>query len=359
MIRLVAILLFFTVRSLFSADLQKEDSVVLFPTMAYPVDEGREWEVNIHGWVFRPKPRELTLSVLEFSLGLNIEKKASEKALFEERARLFLADSKRGRQITVRLGKQSATLYKSASNGHFYGILRLTDKQMRELQNAVGGASPSLDLALFQDNREVGFPKIIYPINETGLSVISDIDDTIKVTEILDKKAMLRNTFCRPFRAVEDMADVYRHWAEKYNARFHYVSASPWQLQPLLGQFLRDNQFPEGTFHCKLFRVKDESFFQLFDSPGEHKNSVIEPMLERFPKRKFILVGDSGEKDPEIYGALARKHPSQIQQIFIREVPDSETSPERYQKAFEQLPSSLWKVFINPSEIEFGIKKDY
>lgn len=101
----------------------------------------------------------------------------------------------------------------------------------------------------------------------------------------------------------------------------------------------------------KEFRWKNRTFFSLFTSPEKYKPGVIEPLLKRFPKRKFILIGDSGERDPEIYGALARKFPEQITQIYIRDVTDEAAESERYQKAFQAIPRTKWRIFRAPTEL--------
>jgi phosphatidate phosphatase APP1 len=194
-------------------------------------------------------------------------------------------------------------------------------------------------------------PLEIHSLGEQGTSVISDIDDTIKVSEVLDRSALLKNTFCRPFKPVDGMAGVYRNWEQLHGARFHYVTASPWQLYLPLSDFTRSNAFPAGTWHMKDFRVKDRSVLSLFASPERYKPGVIEPLLRRFPKRQFVLVGDSGEKDPEIYGALARKHPGQIRCILIRDVTGESAASPRYEKAFARLPRELWQIFKEPREI--------
>jgi phosphatidate phosphatase APP1 len=194
-------------------------------------------------------------------------------------------------------------------------------------------------------------PLEIHFLEEQGVSVISDIDDTIKISEVLDKPALLENIFCRTFKPVEGMAGVYRGWERALGVQFHYVTASPWQLYVPLSDFTRSNGFPAGTWHMKEFRVKDRSVLELFASPEHYKPGVIEPLLRRFPKRQFVLVGDSGEKDPEIYGALARKYPAQIQRIFIRDVTGESAGSPRYEKAFAQVPRDHWQVFKEPREI--------
>jgi phosphatidate phosphatase APP1 len=138
-------------------------------------------------------------------------------------------------------------------------------------------------------------------------------------------------------------------------AQFHYVSASPWQLYQPLSEFVRRNGFPAGTFHLKYFRVMDGTVLNLFQSPEAYKPGVIEPLLERFPQRRFVLVGDSGERDPEIYGALARKFPRQIVRILIRDVTGEAADAPRYRKAFDGLPLAQWRIFKEPEEIRDAV----
>jgi len=135
-------------------------------------------------------------------------------------------------------------------------------------------------------------------------------------------------------------------------AAFHYVSGSPWQLYEPLAEFIRTNGYPAGTFHLKEFRWKDQSFRNLFASPEAYKTGVIGPLLKRCPQRRFVLVGDSGERDPEIYGQLARDHPGRIVRIFIREVGDQASDAPRYQAAFRGLPPGTFRVFRDPREID-------
>lgn len=76
-------------------------------------------------------------------------------------------------------------------------------------------------------------------VSPTGISVVSDIDDTIKETHVLNRHELAANTFLREFRGVPGMADLFRRWAAGDHIVFHYVSGSPWQLYPALSDFLR------------------------------------------------------------------------------------------------------------------------
>jgi phosphatidate phosphatase APP1 len=257
-----------------------------------------------------------------------------------------MVDHKGGKRIVVRLGAETFTLGKSASNGKFSGSIHLSEANLAVLRNE---PLPLRAVLPRQDPRriagEVGF------MDDNGVTVISDIDDTIKITQIGDRNAILRNTFLEPFRPVPGMPEVYRAWADKTQAQFTYVSASPWQLFLPLSEFVRSNGFPAGTFCLKDFRLKDKNFWSLFQNPEKYKPTVIEPLVKRFPNRRFVLVGDSGERDPEIYAALARRFPTQVIRIFIRDVTNEPASSGRYERAFHDLPPARWKVFRDPPEI--------
>ena len=138
------------------------------------------------------------------------------------------------------------------------------------------------------------FASVAFLLADSGVSVVSDIDDTVKISEVRDKQKLLRNTFMHEFQAVPGMADTYRTWAAA-GAAFHYVSASPWQLFDPLDAFFKAASFPAGSLHLKQFRWKDSSFFSLFQDPVAYKKPIIAGLLTRYPHRRFVLVGDSGE----------------------------------------------------------------
>ena len=89
----------------------------------------------------------------------------------------------------------------------------------------------------------------------------------------------------------------------------------------------------------------------MFADPVKYKLSVIEPLLKQFPRRKFILIGDSGERDPEIYGELARKYPNQIERIYIHDVTGEPAIAPRYADALREVPRVKWQSFLQPGEI--------
>jgi hypothetical protein len=332
-----------------AADLKLDEKVIFFPTLGRPIQNG--WELEIHGWVFESEPHPALTAIFRRSIGLHEnDLQGEEKSTFAERAQWFLVDNERRKRLSIRLGDQIVKLNASAANGHFLARLRLSADGLRS-----AGITPTNRTVFFEtvssDQKLQPFAGEVCLLEETGVSVISDIDDTIKVSQVLDHKALLRNTFCRPFQPVAGMAAVYQSWAKSAGAQFHYVSASPWQLYEPLAAFVKTNGFPEGTFHLKLFRIKDHTFFDLFRSPDRYKFESIEPMLRRFPNRRFVLVGDSGERDPEIYGTLGRKYPQQILRILIRDTTGESADSARYERAFRELAKEKIRVFTDPGQI--------
>ena len=334
--------------------LKPDERVVFYPVPAWHDAAAGVWRVPVHALVFEPERRVLTTKLLRTALGLVAEPKdAAEKRFFEARAQLFLVDNERGRDVNVRVGERVFPIGKSPANGHARGEFQLTDAEVRSLAGADAKAISFRAILGEGDTRE--FRGTAQLLGETGLSVISDVDDTIKVTHVRDRHEVVRRTFYEPFQPVDGMAALFHDWAAR-GASFHYVSASPWQLYEPLAEFAATNGFPDGSWHLKQFRVKDGSFLALLDSPEKYKTAVIEPLLRQFPKRRFILVGDSGERDPEIYGALARKFPTQIQRVFIRDVTSEDANAARYEAAFKDVPAPKWRVFTKPEEIRSAVK---
>ncbi len=332
--------------------IKSDEVVVFFPT--YGQRDGDDWVLNIHGWIYEPeKDSPVRRETIEnIRRALDVKEDSKEAAILRERVALFLVDNERSKRISIRVGTKVHEMEESAANGQFHGKLRLSSKEAETLlqeQQSTDGWLTYHAVTPRKDNRT--FAGRVQVLEPTGISVISDIDDTIKVTEVTDLRALLANTFLREFRAVPGMSELYRGWARR-GAAFHYVSSSPWQLYPPLAYLFEREQFPAGAFHLKLFRAKDSSLFSLFASPEKAKTEAIGPILAAFPRRKFVLVGDSSEKDPEIYGALARKHAAQIAGILIRNTTAESPDSPRLKTAFEGVPADRWRLFREPKEIE-------
>ena len=329
--------------------LKSDEEVVFFPVAAFLDPGSGNWNIPVHGWVFEPEEGSVLRSILVEELldWLELRYDSLDNEIFRSRARMFLVDNERGKTFTIRAAGTSHKTQPSGPNGHFRQIIELVGELPGELSSG-DWLSFSIDTVQSGDRKFEGRAQIVPP---AGYSVISDIDDTIKISNVLEKKELLENTFLRKFRPVPGMADAYRKWASQ-GAVIHYVSASPWQLYPAIQEFLSKERFPDGSFTLRNFRVKDRTFFNLFSSPEKSKAQAIEAILARYPDRKFILVGDSGEKDPEIYGALAGRYPEQVVRIYIRNVPGSNDTHERFEAVFDGLEAGTWTLFSDPGELE-------
>jgi len=334
----------------FASELKPGDQVVFFPTLARAVQD--RWELQIHGWVFEPENHHKTANFMGRLLGIHAkELTAEEENTFHERFRFFLEDNERRRILTILLGGQTFKLNPSAPNGHFSSTVRISPDLAQKLRNGTGPTNRDLTLEMIAAGRPVPAPySAIQFLEETGISVVSDIDDTIKISEVPNQKELLRNTFCRPFRPVPGMAKLYQQW-QVDGAQFHYISAMPWQLYLPMREFMSSNGFPSGVWECRFFRFKDMSFFNLLRSPSKYKQQTIQKLVRDFPKRRFVLVGDSGEDDPEVYAAMARKFPQQITHILIRDVTGEAPDSERYRKTFATVAPDKWKIFKEAKEI--------
>jgi phosphatidate phosphatase APP1 len=152
------------------------------------------------------------------------------------------------------------------------------------------------------------------PAADARFGVISDVDDTILETGVQRLGHMVRQTFTgsaltrTPFPGA---AALYRDLAADRNPVF-YVSSSPWNLHAFLVAFLRHRDFPLGPVLLRDL---------LGTSSGrEPKDVRIREILELHPQLRFVLVGDSGEEDPQIYADIVRTHPDRFLAVYIREV---------------------------------------
>ena len=173
-------------------------------------------------------------------------------------------------------------------------------------------------------NEKLSAIQEVYITEPHGVSLISDVDDTIKKSNISGgAKEIFRNTFVH---SLGDLTiDGVKEWyndMHQLGVSIHYCSNSPWQLYPVLASYFKLVGLPPGSLHLKQYTGMLQG---IFEPVAERKKSTLERLLRDFPERKFLLVGDSGEADLEVYTELAIANPGRILAIFIRDV----TTPEK------------------------------
>ncbi len=327
-----------------------EETFVAFPTYAAVGEEG-DLTIPVHAWVFEPEAQSVGRRLFVRALEKALDVDGTHRPTFRRRVRPFLVDNERGKTLWLRFAGHRYRIGRSRPDGHVQRRISIPAKIARE-QHADRSRrqSPRVELeADFGLRRTLEVPVV----DRHGISVISDIDDTIKVTEVHDRDALLANTFLRAYRSVPGMARLYRRLRRETDARFHYVSASPWQLLPFLRSFMSRSGFPDGTYHLRKLRPKSlRTPGKLFSHSGEQKRRAIERLLDDFPHRRFIFIGDSTEQDPELAGSLARACPDQIVRILIRTVPGADNGRSRFERAFRGVPPDRWFLFEDPETLD-------
>ncbi|MBL3658493.1 App1 family protein [Fulvivirga sediminis] len=153
--------------------------------------------------------------------------------------------------------------------------------------------------------------------------VISDVDDTIiqsfatnpvkKLYTLLTQNSESRT----PFEGVEEL---YHLLVNKNKNPLFFVSGSSFNLYDLLIKFCKHHNIPKAPFLLRNLGLENDKWFK--QNTDKYKKSYVEEIFQMYPELEFILIGDSGQKDPEIYTSLCEKYPNQVKAIYIRHVRD-------------------------------------
>ncbi len=193
---------------------------------------------------------------------------------------------------------------------------------------------------------------VLVPPSAARFGVISDIDDTILWTNVGNRLNMMltlarANAHTRkPFKGV---AAFYRALHEGISGNednpLFYVSSSPWHLFSPLVEFMRVQDIPIGPVMLKELSIR-----KVFGSNRHynHKLDKIEAILDFYPDLQFILIGDSGEKDPEIYAEIVKRHPRSVRAIYIRNVNPDPSRIEALDRLIDEVRTSGTQLILAP-----------
>lgn len=167
---------------------------------------------------------------------------------------------------------------------------------------------------------------VYIPPPSARLLVISDIDDTVMHTGVANRLKMLWRLFVQSAEsrtAFPGVAALYRGLhrgpgGEEHNPML-YVSRAPWSIYEVLEAFFRLKKIPEGP--VLFLREWGLTFQRPLPRRAEaHKRELIDAMLERYEELPVLLIGDSGQHDPEIYADVVARHPGRVAAVYIRDV---------------------------------------
>ena len=130
-----------------------------------------------------------------------------------------------------------------------------------------------------------------YLVPPTGITIVNDIDDILRVTKIYQPAQGLLNTFAHPFVPWMNMPSIYANWSNSIpNLHFHYLTTTPEQITRFYESFIFAN-YPAGSFDTRPLNFSDVS------ATLSIRKFLLQKIFETFPQRKFILVADTSNAD--------------------------------------------------------------
>ncbi|MFK8056938.1 MAG: App1 family protein [Saprospiraceae bacterium] len=190
---------------------------------------------------------------------------------------------------------------------------------------------------------------------EASIAIVTDIDDTIlqtHVTSLFKLRALYHtlvdNAYTRlSFKGAPALYQALASGPDEGNVSnpTFYLSRSPWNLYDMLEHFLDEKGFPKGPIFLR------DVGLPYLAAPSEfgHKEGTILRLIEDFPTLKFVLIGDSGEKDADIYHSVAKRHPDRIAAVIIRNVKNN-ANAKRIQRMFARIPAEKHFHLVKTSD---------
>jgi len=185
------------------------------------------------------------------------------------------------------------------------------------------------------------------------LGIISDIDDTILITHAtrIGKKFWLsvsKNAYTRrPFPGVSKFYKALTH--DGKNPVF-YVSSSDWNLFDMIRDFLNYRNIPSGPLLLKDLHVDLRNIWKSGGGNHEHKLEKVEMLMDLYTGMKFILIGDSGQHDPELYAKVMEKHPGRVKAVYIREIKEITSQRRKLLEAKIKDPEAPDIIFVQNTQ---------
>ena len=184
-----------------------------------------------------------------------------------------------------------------------------------------------------------------YLVPPSGITVISDIDDILRVTKIYKPKEGLLNSFARPFTPWMNMPAIYAGWSRSVpDIHFHYLTTTPEQVTRNYMEFIYKT-YPGGSFDTRPLNFSDVS------ATLDIRNFLLRKVFATYPERKFVLVADTSNSDVmKAYPQLAVDFPSQVQCIFLRNTAatDSDDKFPYDTSGFKDLNQQIYMFFKVP-----------
>ncbi|KAK4121000.1 hypothetical protein N657DRAFT_648372 [Parathielavia appendiculata] len=334
------------------APISADDVVWLMDNVAFR-DRAGNWVAEFVGCAFDHRPSPMVVDIVgDIAEKVGLSRDDREEGAIERRIGPFVMEILPGRQLKVNFDRKTQLkLGPGGRNGISSDVKRVPKAPggsvVTSTANVPKGVVGMLEMQTFYAEPE-------------GWAVISDIDDTIKITQTSDPVGILKSTFVSEPTPVPGMSELYAQIRELVtpSAPFFYLSASPYNLYPFLRRF-RDQHYPFGQLILRdsSWQTISGLLSNLTLGTEAYKTDRISKVHSWLPKRRLILIGDSTQSDPEAYGNACRAFQGWIKLVLIRKVTDiaaigiqEKNEPQRFEKAFDQVPREIWHVFEDPRE---------
>ncbi len=332
---------------------KRQSNIVIYPGYGFATSRG-DFAIRISGVVYEHRiPLGMRKQFLVNMLARAMKATPAEviDETFRRRVAPFVAKAKGGERISIQVGPRRFRLRRrTRRSGWFRGGFRVPAALVEQLRSSGEMVQDRLPIrAWLSADSKVVSASNVFVLPDRGVSIVSDIDDTIKESNVGNRRELLANTFLREFRCIDGMAELYQAWAAK-GAAFHYVSSSPWQLFDPILQWTSSDGFPAGTLHLRTFRLRDQVIRRKANAKRRKRQSIAK-MLKVFPRRKFILIGDSGERDPEIYAKMCEKYGDRIAAVFIRDLENQPLGSQRFTKMKSLAWPTNCQTFASPEDL--------
>jgi len=254
-----------------------------------------------------------------------------------------------GGAVTPAGGSQSITLVgQTTGEGDFDQFVQLANVSGPGGYLAPGNDTASIQrLNVYTDGTDTG-NATSYLVPTAGLTIISDIDDILRVTQIYEPTEGLLNSFARPFVPWLNMPSIYANWSRSIpDFHFHYLTTTPEQVTRNYMEFIYAN-YPGGSFDTRPLNFSDVS------ATLSIRKFLLEKIFQTYPKRKFILVADTSNSDVmKDYPAMATEFPGQVQCIFLRNTSATDSGDKfPYDTSgFQALNQDMYMFFVTPDDL--------
>ena len=236
-------------------------------------------------------------------------------------ARRFTADEFPFVRLRARFGNRSWDA-KTDDEGYFDLTIEPEEFDSEELWHPV--QLELLDEVVKGQGPVGAVAQVSVPPRDAEFGVISDIDDTVLHSHATDLFRLIRMTFVQNSRsrvALPAVPAFYRALQRGPDGQsqnpFFYVSSSAWNLFDLLDDFLEHNRIPRGPILLRDLGIDKTKFIK---TGHEHKLEKIRRIFETCAPLSFVLIGDAGQRDPQLYAQVVEEFPGRVKAIYIREV---------------------------------------